>query len=105
MELSLTVVDIIRVMLAICWLIVAVKLAHVGGRNQAAKALRIFGASLAALYFLFYVSFIVADTAGWTLTWHNEVSRFLSYMTVSVFMSWAFLSDKHPYMGRVRSDA
>ena len=85
------IVDASRWLLMILWAMVAWRLHDFRGLPMQARALRGFAVLLASLYSIFYLSFNVATHAGWNVGWHNEANRFLSYMTVSLFLVWAFL--------------
>jgi hypothetical protein len=88
------IVDTMRLVLMVLWGIVAWKFFDIRGLAPQAKALRRFAFTFAALSASFYGAFFVANHAGFSVGWHNEVSRFLSYMAVSLFLVWSFMSDK-----------
>ena len=85
------IVDSSRWLLMILWALVAWRLHDFRGLPMQARALRGFAVLLASLYTVFYLSFNLGTHLDWSLAWHNEASRFLSYMTVALFLVWAFL--------------
>lgn len=57
-------------------------------RSKPKRPLRSFAGYIAFSWALYYVVFNASSHLGWSLAWHNTITRILGYATAAVLMVW-----------------